>query len=167
MSVVEMPGHEVVDVVPVWNRLVATKRTVVVVRRMTVTLVGWRAERRVRITLFDAVVVDMASVHVMQMTVLQEVAMPFVRDHCVHATFVVNVQVLRMIIVRHGPSLIRREYRLCSRSYPLLVHLLQKVRKQIARSTTFWQTVQDRVSRSLRLGPLSVRPQTRAVTYVP
>ena len=109
VRVMEMPCHEVIEVVSVRNCFVAAEGTVGVVRLMAVTFVGGRAERGVRVSLFEAMVVDVRSVHVMQMTVLQEVAMPFVRDHCVHATFVVHVHVLRMIFVRHEPSLIRRE----------------------------------------------------------
>lgn len=98
VRVMEVTVDEVVDVIPVWDRLVAATRPVDVVARVRAAGVG-RAARRVRGVDLERVFFDGAARGVVQVTVMNVVDVVAVLDGGVAAAGAVNVI---MVVVRMG-----------------------------------------------------------------
>lgn len=110
VHVVEVPVDEVVDVIPVRDRLVAAARTV----RVTHLVPGARmlACAAVRVLRIDGddMVVDVVAVGVMQVTVVEIVEMSLVHDGPVAASGSVDVRVLAGVrdVLGHVPTVCTR-----------------------------------------------------------
>jgi hypothetical protein len=133
MTVVRMVKasiHQIVDVVPVRNRLVPAARPV----RMTGADILWRAMSRVGSVNCYHVLVDMISVHVMQMTIVQVVNVAFVLNRRVstpRAMLMGMIGVFLFSASRHGLSRLMNAHPLqplfASPAMGICEHLRQQV----------------------------------------
>lgn len=80
MRVVQVPGHQVIDMIAMRHRFVTASRSMLVSRIVTRALVLWCAGIRIGSTHFDHVLIEMIPVRLMQMTVVQIVDMVVVPD---------------------------------------------------------------------------------------
>lgn len=102
----KMAVDEVVDVVAVGNRFVATTRTVLVGRVVARAVVTVGATIRVLVADADHVFVDVLLVGVVEVAVVQVVNVPVVLDRRVPTIGAVNVVVVVVFVaVGHGSSL--------------------------------------------------------------
>ena len=80
VGIMQMPVHQVADMVPVGHRFMPAPRTVHVVIAMSVALMTPRAPRRVLLIHGDHVLIHMIPVRVMQVPVMQIVHMTLMPD---------------------------------------------------------------------------------------
>lgn len=80
-----MPTDYVVNMIPVWQLQVSTRRTVDVLCSVVSTLVLWSAIRWITRTDRDHVFVHVVTVDIMQMPIVQIVDMIAVLDGCMSA----------------------------------------------------------------------------------
>ncbi|NJO56691.1 MAG: hypothetical protein HC834_10580 [Rhodospirillales bacterium] len=91
--------HQVIDVITVWNRLMAAIRTVLVPGIVFFAGVLRRAIRRICVGDIEPVFVDVVAMRVMQMTVVQVVDVLTVFDRSMTAVFPVLMGVLLVLTV--------------------------------------------------------------------
>lgn len=91
VHVVQVVANEVIDMIPVRDALVPTVRPVDVVGRVRGTRVSACARRRIRFTDGDDVLVDLVTVHMMQVPVVEIVHVALVLDR--------RVTTLRAVLV--------------------------------------------------------------------
>lgn len=104
---VKVIAHEVVHVIAMRDRIVPARRPVPVRPLVRRTCVVRGALRRVRRSHRQAVLVDMPSVRVVQVTVIQVIAVAVVLDGFVPTGIAMNVRMVRVNGVVHGPRLTR------------------------------------------------------------
>ena len=109
VRVVQVPRHEVVDVVAVGHGFVAAAGRVGVALLVARALVVGRASLGVRAPDLERALVNVPFVRVVQVAVVQVVDVVAVPDGDVAAARAVNVIVVRMGVVAHGCSLISEE----------------------------------------------------------
>ena len=98
---------EVVDVIPMGHRLVPTARAVLVAGRVVAVI--RRATRGIRAALFDRMLIDMVTVGMVKMALVQIVDMTRVQDRCMATSRPVHVIVSLVRLVRfHGSSVVGR-----------------------------------------------------------
>ncbi|WP_290783870.1 hypothetical protein [Halomonas sp.] len=102
MGVMEVAIHQVIDVITVGDRLMATPGAVDMVGVMALTLMLRGAAVRIGITDADHVFVDMVLVRVMKMAVMQIVDVAIVLDGGVTAAWTMFVIVMGMNLAGHG-----------------------------------------------------------------
>ena len=105
VAVMKVARNEIIRVIAVWYRFVATARAVSVIRGMPFTRVRRRAGGRVRRGYIQFVLVDVTLVHVKEMPVVKKIdmiGMPYLRVRAVCGAMVMAViGVSRMF---HVPS---------------------------------------------------------------
>lgn len=79
VGVVKMPIHQVVHMIPMWNRLVTTTGPMNVIRRMPRSMLR-STDVRIRGADGNGVLIDMIAVRMVQMAIVQIVHMSFM-DH--------------------------------------------------------------------------------------
>jgi hypothetical protein len=97
MGMMQMPFHEVVHMVAMRHRLVSAARTMDVAGLMPSTAVIRRASVRVCLRYFDHVLVDVVTMRMVQMPVMQIVDMVSVPYRSVPATIAMRVGMVRMV----------------------------------------------------------------------
>jgi hypothetical protein len=97
VSVMEMTGDEVVDVIAVWNGFVAAAGSVPVVRSVAFAVVVRRATGRILRPHAQRVFIEVTVVREVQVTIVQIVTMPVVHDRRVSAA---GAMPMRMTLVR-------------------------------------------------------------------
>jgi hypothetical protein len=104
MRVMQVTIDQVVDMVAMWNGLVAASRTVNVSGHVTVTRVPGRAAGGMHRIDCDRALVDVIAVDVVQMAFVEIVDVAVVFDGAMAATRAVDVIVLRMnlVVAHHG-----------------------------------------------------------------
>jgi hypothetical protein len=75
-----MPAHNVVRVLPMWNCLMAATRTVLMCLLVAAAIMRRRASIRVTGADGDSVLVDVITVGVVHMTIVQVIGMPIMID---------------------------------------------------------------------------------------
>jgi hypothetical protein len=78
VGVVQMAVHQVIDVIPVWHRLVAAIRSVNVLFIVRKALVAWRTFLGIRRVHLNVMVVHVVAVRVMQVTIVKIVRVAIV-----------------------------------------------------------------------------------------
>jgi len=106
-GMVKVVANDVVHVVAVRDRIVPTRRPVPVRPGVRRTSMIGRADRGVRRGHRQAVLVDVTSVGVVHVTVVQVIAVVIVLDGPVTAALAVNVRMVRVHGVVHTRSLTR------------------------------------------------------------
>jgi hypothetical protein len=96
VRVVEVAGHEVIDVIAVGDRLVSAAGAVSVPLGVSTARVRGRARRRVRDVHANGAFVDVSVVGPVQVPVVRVVGVPFVLDRDVSAARAVGMGVLRV-----------------------------------------------------------------------
>lgn len=110
---VQVTIDQIADVIAVRHRLVPAAKAVHVSDLMPATGVRRRAGRRVACAHFDAMLIDMIAVHVVQMTIVQVVHMVAMAHGGVPAIRTMNVAVIVMLgMAAFGHLLL---HRLCCR----------------------------------------------------
>lgn len=106
VRMMQVAVDEVVDVVAMWNRRMSAVGRVNVVPSVAGALVVRRAVSRVRPTDRDLALVDVITVHVVQVTVVQVVNMTGVLDGRMSTVRAVDVVVIvvRVVIAQWNPS---------------------------------------------------------------
>ena len=99
MWMVKMTVDEVVHMITVRHALVPAPGTVHVSAVMTFARMIGRALRPIPAVAFQDVLVNMITVYMMQVTVMQIVGVPVVFNRCVTAARRVRVRMLRMLFV--------------------------------------------------------------------
>lgn len=107
--VMQMPAHQIIDMIPVRNRgmtAVLSMPVLVVVRSAAVSR---RAAIRILRTHADAMLVDVIAVHMMQMPVVQIIHMPVVPNRGVPALLAVDMRVMfvNQMLLRHDSGTLR------------------------------------------------------------
>ncbi|MCC6699255.1 MAG: hypothetical protein IT365_26760 [Candidatus Hydrogenedentes bacterium] len=102
MGMVQMPFHEIVDVIPVRDRLVATAGAVDVNRVMRGAGVALRALVGIGGVDGKPVLIEVIAMRVQQVAVLQVVGVPGMLDSHMPASFVVAVDVTVVFIAAHA-----------------------------------------------------------------
>jgi hypothetical protein len=101
VGMVQVTIHQIVGVISVRDGLVATPLTVDVVRVVAAAAVLGRAGGRVALRDLDGVLVDVITVGMVQVTIVQVVDVPIVHDGLVAASGAVNV-VVRFVNIAGG-----------------------------------------------------------------
>lgn len=96
MWTMQVAGHQVVDVIPMWYGRVAAVGTVHVIAGVGTTLVVWRAGVGIRVAHSEDVLVDMAIVRMVQVAVVQIVDVALVVDGLMATALTVLVSVVGM-----------------------------------------------------------------------
>jgi exodeoxyribonuclease V alpha subunit len=104
VRVVQMPVHQVVDVIAVRDRLMAAARTVLVVTGMAAAVMGRSALGRVGCGDAQAMLLNPLGAHVVQVAVVQVVDVPVVPDGGMAAIGSVLVIMLGMMGIGHGET---------------------------------------------------------------
>jgi len=108
VRVVQVPADEIVGVVAVRNRLVAAIRAVSVSLIVPGTTVRWGALRWIRSIHFDAALVDVIAVNLMQVPVMQVVAVVAMVNALVSTAGLVNMLVGCVgFVIAHENLLVR------------------------------------------------------------
>ena len=102
----EVPGDQVIHVVPMRDRFVAAACAVNVVSPVRRAAMSRRAPCRVGSALFENTFVHVSLVHVMQVTVVQVIDVSVVIDGYVATARAVNVIVIRVRAVLHHSLLL-------------------------------------------------------------
>lgn len=101
VRVMEVPLDEVVDVIAVRHGIMAAAGTVDVVGRMSLAGVSGRTRRRIGGVHGDRALVDMVSMHRVEMTIMKVVDMVTMADRGVTAADTVDVVVVSVGLVAH------------------------------------------------------------------
>lgn len=110
VRVVEVPVHQIIDMVAVRYRGMAAVRSVHVINRMSRASVLWRAVVGVRRGDGKHVLIHMISMGMMQVTIVQVVYVPVMPDSDVPATggmLVIMVVMVGLITCCHGHTPLR------------------------------------------------------------
>ena len=90
----QMAVHQIVDVIPVRNCFLATPWSMNMVGIMSVAIVVWRTDIGIGFVDIKRMLINMVTVHVMQMTIMEIVHMIVVNNGGVSAVFIVNMRVI-------------------------------------------------------------------------
>lgn len=137
VRMVQVIADEVVDVIAVRNRVVPTRRTMLVRFVMPRARVVGRAPGGVRSAHSETVLVDMVSVGVVQVTLMQVIAVSVVLDGPMPAAFAVDVCMRRMDGVFHSFLSIDERRRGSSESHGLRRHTIVADRFE---SSVLWRS---------------------------
>jgi hypothetical protein len=85
MGMVEMVIYQIIDMIGMRHRRVSTRRAMLVISLMTVTVVLWRAGSRVVTAGFDLMFNHAFGGHMMQVTIVKVIAVAIVFDRHVAA----------------------------------------------------------------------------------
>ena len=100
VRMVQVPIHEVVGVVAVGNSGVAAVWAVLVARLVAATIVAWRASGRVRRVDGQGMLLDCATVLVVQVAVVQVINVPLMQNAGMPAVGAVLMRVT-LVVSRH------------------------------------------------------------------
>lgn len=105
VRMVQMPVHQVVDMITMRHRLMAAARTMDMVCGMSTAVMFGRADVRIRRAHCDDMLVDMIPVRMVQMTIVQVIDMALVHHRGVttaRSVLMGMVRMVRFVASRHG-----------------------------------------------------------------
>jgi hypothetical protein len=96
MRMVQVSINQIIDVVPMWNRLMTAARPMPMRRIMSATTVLWRTSIGIRCSYFDYVFIDTPVMHMMQMAVVEIIDVALMSNRDMTAAWTVDVRTIRV-----------------------------------------------------------------------